>query len=97
MKKTLFVSISIVLLSAVCFSAKHGAEKTKAASVSAEEAQRVMELPNSIASLYGVEGVYVLVEDLHEDVACHLERHPKQGIYSNASLPFWGCQPQLGM
>lgn len=67
MKKTLFVSISIVLLSAVCFSAKHGAEKTKAASVSAEEAQRVMELPNSIASLYGVEGVYVLVENLHAD------------------------------
>ena len=67
MKKTLFVSMAILLLSAVCFSAKLGAEKKEAASVSAQEARRVMKLPNSTASLYGVEGVYVLVEDLHKD------------------------------
>jgi len=61
MKKVLFVLITTGLLSTVGFSA-HNSED-----VSSQEARRVMELPNSVASLYGVEGVYVLVENLHED------------------------------
>lgn len=66
MKKAMFILMVVGLLSSIGFAAKKLSEE-KIDSEAAVEYQRVRDLRYDIASLYGVKGVEVIVEDLYED------------------------------